>query len=231
MLEFAISFSAFLISHSLPARPSVRMKLVQVLGYRPYLMAYSLLSIALLVWLLSAASRAPYIELWPADPRLYFAPVVLMALAFFLLVAGCLCPNPLSVSFAKGRFEPHRPAIVGITRHPILWAFALWALSHVIPNGDLVSLMMFGGFGLFALLAMPIIDRRKQRELGQGWVRLARHTSILPFAALGIRGASLRWRKGLLAATVLGAVSAYASLMWLHPLLFGPDPKIIFAYF
>lgn len=44
-------------------------------------------------------------------------------------------------------------------RHPMLAGVALWALAHVLVNGDTVSLMLFGGLGLWALVEMRIISR------------------------------------------------------------------------
>ncbi|WP_447932456.1 NnrU family protein [Sphingopyxis fribergensis] len=229
MVEFFAALAIFLVSHSVPARPAMRSKCVALLGERPYLFVYSIVSLGLLAWLLSAASRAPYIALWEVSLAQYFAPIVLMVPAFFLFGGGAFCPNPLSVSFSRTRFDPARPGIVAITRHPLLWGFALWALAHMVPNGDLVSVMMFGGFGLFALLAMPLIDRRKRRALGPIWTELARQTSILPGAAWLSGRTVLRWRWHELLATLIATASLYAGLLWAHPYLFGPDPKIIFA--
>lgn len=149
--------------------------------------------------------------------------------AFLLFAGGAVCPNPLSISFSKSRFDPDRPGIVAITRHPILWGFALWAFAHVVPNGDLVSVVMFGGFGSFALLAMPIVDRHKRRALGPSWRDLADRTSLVPFGALAAGRIRMRWRTPQLLATLAIGAGLYAALLWLHPYLFGPDPKLAFG--
>lgn len=225
MSEFLLALVAFLLSHSIPARPVVRARLSSLLGERAYIVCYSLLSIALLAWLIGAATWAPFVPLWDLSLDQYYVPVILMLPAFMLLAGGAASPNPLSIGFSRARFDPARPGIVGITRHPILWSFALWAFAHIVPNGDLVSLIMFGGFGLFAVAAMSLVDRRKRRELGEQWSRLAAGTSVLPLA----RGLPRRWPQGTLAATLLGGAALYGLLLWLHPLLFGPDPKLVFA--
>lgn len=229
MLEFIAALAAFLASHSIPARSAARALLAAHLGERGYLIGYSLLSLALLAWLLSAAARAPFLPLWDVAIWQYYAPITLMLPAFLLLAGGAICPNPLSVSFSGRKFDPARPGIVAITRHPLLWAFALWAFAHVVPNGDLVSVIMFGGFGSFALLAMPIVDRRKRRALGTEWGALAQRTSLFPFAALLGGRARARWHRGDLAGTIAFGSGLYAGLFWLHPWLFGPDPKIAFG--
>jgi uncharacterized membrane protein len=227
--EFLIALAVFLLSHSLPARPSIRARFVAIMGERRYLIAYSTLSLLLLAWLLRAAARAPWIPIWDPAIGQYWAPIVIMPASLLLLAGGFLCPNPLSVNFSRSRFDPARPGIVGVTRHPILWGFALWAFAHVVPNGDVVSLIMFGGFGGFALAAMKLIDRRKRRALGEAWAPLAARTSILPFAAAISGRARLGWQRSQLVGTILLAAGLYLLLLWLHPFLFGPDPKIAFG--
>ena len=225
MTEFSLALALFLLSHSIPARPALRGSLTAVLGERPYLVLYSMLSLGLLIWLISAAFRAPFLPLWNLSLSQYYVPVVLMLPTFMLFIGGAVSPNPLSIAFSRQSFDPDRPGIVAVTRHPILWGFALWAFSHVVPNGDLVSLIMFGGFGLFALAAMPLTDRRKRRQLGPDWETLAAGTSILPFAGR----APWRWPRHTLAITLIGGTLRYLAMLWLHPTLFGPDPRIVFS--
>jgi uncharacterized membrane protein len=227
MTEFLAALALFLLSHAIPARPALRQRLVGMIGERTYQILYSLLSLALLAWLISAATRAPYIPLWDLTIGQYWVPIVLMLPAFILFAGGAIAPNPLSISFSRGRFDSDRAGIVAVTRHPVLWGFALWAFAHVVPNGDLVSLIMFGGFGLFALAGMKLIDRRKRRQMGEDWERLARRTSVLPFAPAADR--RLRWDVRSIAAGILLGVLLYAALMHVHPWLFGPDPRAAFA--
>jgi uncharacterized membrane protein len=229
VIEFLGALALFLASHSIPARPRVRARLVGRLGERGYILGYSVLSLALLAWLLSAASRAPFLPLWDLAIWQYYVPIALMLPAFLLFVGGAVCPNPLSISFSRSAFDPRRPGIVAVTRHPILWGFALWAFAHVVPNGDLVSVVMFGGFGSFALVAMAIVDRRKRRALGASWHDLAKPTSIVPFGALAAGRTGMVWRTPQLIATLAIGAGLYATLLWLHPWLFGPDPRLAFG--
>src|SRR5919206_195586 len=81
----------------------------------------------------------------------------------------------------------------------VMWAIGLWAVSHVIANGDLRSLLFFGAFGALSLGGTVLIDRKKQLALGSNLARLAEITSNLPFAALLAGRTALRWREiGLL---------------------------------
>ena len=109
-----------------------------------------------------------------------------------------------------------------ITRHPMLWSFAIWSSVHVAGSGDLVSVLFFGAFGVTALLGMPSIDRKLQRRDPAGWSRLAARTSVLPFAAiLGGRNRlalrEMRWVVPL-------GIGLGAALLVLHPWLFHAAP-------
>jgi len=74
--------------------------------------------------------------------------------------------------------------IVRITRHPFLWGVALWALVHLIVNGDLASFILFGSLLLLALGGTVAIDAKRRRKFAGGWAQFAQTTSSVPFAAI-----------------------------------------------
>lgn len=224
-MELALAFAIFLASHSVPVRPAIRRRLVDLLGERGYLALYSLISLLALALLIAAAGRAPYVELWPLETWHLSVPHVAMAAACLLIALAVGVPNPLSFGgSAPETFDPERPGIVGLTRHPLLWALVLWALSHAVANGDLAHVLVFGGFAAFAVMGMFAIDRRLRRRMGDDeWQRLARRTSVFPFAAL-IDG---RWRpsvqppSGKVTLRVLAAIALYMTLRMLHEPVIG----------
>ncbi|MCY7338907.1 MAG: NnrU family protein [Sphingomonas bacterium] len=224
MTEFLLALGVFLLSHTIPTRTGLRHKLTAAVGERRYLLLYSILSIALLIWLISAALRAPFVLLWNLAQWQYDVPIALMLPASMLFVGGLFASNPLSISFSRASFDAARPGLVGITRHPLLWAFALWSFALLFPNGDLVSVILFGGFTLFSLAGMALVDRRKRTALGDEWRGLAAQTSIIPLAALVTRRASPRWSAATLVTTVAGGAALYFILLRLHPVVFGIDP-------
>ena len=222
MTEFALALIAFLAAHLIPASPALRARLIAAMGRGAYLAVYSVLSIGLLAWLVVAAARADTIPLWNPAPWQWWLPLVAMPLAIFFLVAGLLAPNPLSISFRSGS-EPG--AIVGITRHPVLWGFLIWAMAHIPPNGDLVSLILFGGMAAFSLLGFILLDVKARRRLGrERWSRLSGATSVVPFAASASGRGRLRTDRSL----VLAGLAATALYLWFllygHRLLIGRDP-------
>ena len=81
--------------------------------------------------------------------------------------------NPFSFGGTRNElFDPAKPRVVRWSRHPLLAALALWAAAHVVPNGDLAHLILFGTFAAFAFLGGRLIDRRKRHEMGPEWQRL-----------------------------------------------------------
>ena len=102
----------------------------------------------------------------------------------------------------------------------MLWAIGLWAISHVIANGDVSSVLFFGALAGLALGGTLLIDRKKQLALGSNWPRLAEVTSNLPFAALLAGRTRLRWRDvGLL--RIAAGLLLYAVLYLAHPIITG----------
>jgi len=218
--EMAAAFAVFLLSHALPARPALRRKLASALGERGYLLAYSLVSMAALAWLVVAAGRAPYVPLWDPAGWQHWMPNLAMPLACLLIAFAVGAPNPLSFGGREAGFDPANPGIAGVARHPLLLALALWAGSHVVPNGNLAHVALFGAFAGFAMLGMHIIDRRKRRVLGQAaWDRLATRTSNWPFGAM-LAG---RWRPAGFPDPVrlLLGLLLWAALVVLHPAVIG----------
>lgn len=222
---FAVALTVFLLAHIVPVRAPVRRRLVEVVGERAYLAGYSGLSLVLLVWVIEAARRAPYVALWTPQAWHHAVPLAVMPIALMLLLAGFWQPNPLSVALRRRPFDPDRPGIVGVTRHPILWGFALWGGSHVPPNGDVVSLILFGGTAAFAGVGMWVSDRRARRSLGdRAWSVLACRTSVVPFVAVVSRRTRLQPTAELLGGCALGFAAFLVFVFWAHAWLFDRDP-------
>lgn len=229
MTEFLLAFALFLLAHMLPARPGVRAALIGRLGERLYLVLYSALSLGLLVWLISAIWRAPYVALWPPAPWQHGLAIAVMPLALALFGAGVAVRNPLSINFLRQHGEAvgmtPQPGVLAVTRHPVLWGFALWAAVHLLANGDAVSVLLFGGLGGFALAGMPVLDRRRRRQLGAArWAEIAAGTSVLPLAAVIAGRARPRPDARSLIGALLGLAVYAALLAGGHLWLFGVDP-------
>lgn len=172
-VELGAALLAFLVTHAIPVRPPMRPWLVARFGKGGFTVAYSVLSLAVLWWLISAVGRAPVIPLWAPSSILSGLAMLGVLFACLVLALSVGVPNPFS--FGGGppeRYDPKAPGLVRLTRHPLLLALALWAGAHVLANGDLAHVVLFGLFAGFALLGGWGLDERRRREMGGEWSRL-----------------------------------------------------------
>ena len=191
-LPLALALLAFVLSHLLPTIPSIRTRLISVCGRRLYFTVYGMVSFGLLLGLIGAASSAPYLDLWSATEQLLWAPRIAMPAAVVLAVYGFAMPNPLSLTMnRRAPFDPARPGVVGVARHPVLWAMTIWSLAHIFANGDLAHVVLFSTFAAMSLTSMAAIDRRRQASLGaREWNRLSTLAPALPMVPSLLAG----WR-------------------------------------
>lgn len=112
--EFTAALGVFLLSHAVPVRPPVKPWLVGRLGQRGFTLGYSLLSLAVLAWLIVAAGRAPFVMLWSWEPWHNHVVLAVMAAVCLILALAIGRPNPFSFGGANNAaFDPARPGIVG----------------------------------------------------------------------------------------------------------------------
>lgn len=222
---YALAFACFLLAHVAPTRPPLRARLVGLLGERVYLWLYSLVSLGLLYWLIIAAGRAPYVPLWDFRPWQLWVPNLVMPLVMLLAVAGVGVANPFSFGGHPRRaFDPERPGIVGLARHPLLVAIVLWAAAHLVPNGDLAHVLLFGPFALMGVSGMMALDGRRRRQWGEErFAELARNTSMLPGAAW-LAGRSRPAGTIFTFRRTVVAIAAYVGILALHGPVLGVSP-------
>ncbi|MPZ09640.1 MAG: NnrU protein [Kiloniellaceae bacterium] len=217
---------AFVGGHFLLSSRPVRPLLNARFGERGFRLVYSAVMVATLVWMLAAYRSAPFVPVWDPALVLGWVPLLVMPLASILLVAGLTSPNPTLVGgerFLDG--APGSPAvgILSITRHPFLWGTGLWALSHLLANGDLASMAMMSGIAVLSFGGMRHIDLRRESNLGASWGPMKLTTSVLPFAAALTGRTKVDWRGIGWWRPALGLV-VYAALLHLHSGLIGVSP-------
>ena len=223
MTHLVIASIAFLATHYIASKP-LREVLVATMG-SAYLAAYSLIAFITLGWMIWAFYHAPFINLWYAV-AMRPVPLVLMPVAMVFGVCALATPNPTLVGRER-LLKSASPArgILRITRHPLMWAFALWAVGHIAARGDAAALVFFGTFVVLAIAGAWLIDRRKAAALGDDWKRFAAVTSNIPFAAIvagrnQFKLAEIGWWKILLGLVL------YVVLLMLHHRLFGAHAVI-----
>lgn len=166
--------------HLVPTMVPLRRRLAAWKGEGVYQLGYSLIAAVGLVLIIYGKAVAPYRVLY--TPPAWTAPVAwgLMWLALTVFPAAYLPSN-----------------LKRVVRHPFLWGVALWAVAHLLTNGDAAAILLFGSFAVFAFFDMASANRRGAR----------RSSTRLPF-----------WRDAILVAV---GTSAYLVIIRLHPLLFG----------
>ncbi len=209
--------AAFLATHFIPSTP-LRGVLVKALGQKAYTGLYTLISFAMIGWMVWAYNRAPLEPLWIG---LRWLPAVVMPFAFVLLACGVLARNPTIVGAEKLlKFAEPARGIIRVTRHPVMWSFILWSLAHLLARGELGACVFFGSFLVLAALGAQLMDERKARTLGEDWQRFAAVTSYFPFLAIlqgrnKFSAAEIGWRNPAI------GLALYALFFWFHPTLFG----------
>ncbi len=223
--ELLAATALFVGAHFLLSSVQIRDNLVQRYGEGKFRGLYSLLAAVAFIWMVFAYGDAPYIELWPADPRLRWIPLIVMPFAFILLVAGLTSRSPTMAGFESAAGDELNPApgILRVTRHPSLWGMALWAASHLIANGDAASAILMGGILVLTLGGMWHIDHRREVSLGAAWGPVKLTTSVIPFAALlagrtEMDWAGLGWWRPLL------GLLLFAVVLGAHSVIFGVSP-------
>jgi uncharacterized membrane protein len=225
MLNLIAASAYFLLIHFGISGTSLRERLVRRLGAGPYRGAFALASVVGLVWMIYAYRHAPTMELWGVTLGLRPAAYLLVFVAFLFVVIGITTPSPTRVGM-EARLGQGTEAVRGmvrITRHPFLWGVALWAVVHLIVNGDLASLILFGSLLVLAVGGTVSIDAKRRRNFGDQWTRFANATSNVPFVAI----AGGRNRLGAALAEIgvwrsMAAILAYAAAFYLHGRLGAP---------
>lgn len=222
MLSLILAALFFAAIHLGISGTSLRGRFVAALGERGYSALFSLASLAGLAWLVIAYRGAPYLPSWGMVLWWRWVLVVLMLPASLLVVIGLTTPSPTAVAQEALLKEPPR-GILRVTRHPFLTGSGLWALLHLVGNGDFASLVLFGGVAIVALAGTRSIDAKRKRRWGAAWDGFAAQTSILPFAAIAagrnqFRPGEIglwRWAAGIL---------VYALLLGGHGPVIGVSP-------
>lgn len=219
MAQLELATLVFLGTHFVPSTP-LRARLIAALG-QGYLALYIAVAFVALGWMSYAYAKAPFERLWQPWRAL---PVWVMPIAFILLACALMTPNPTAMRQERAlRAAEAARGILRVTRHPLMWAFMLWAAVHILARADLASLIFFGGLLVVAAAGTVLIDRRKAATLGEDWRRFAAATSNVPFAAIfGGRNRLDLAEIGVLKPAV--GIILFGVFFAIHPWLFGARP-------
>ncbi len=225
LTALGVATTSFVGFHFLLSAHPLREKLVGAMGAGGFMGFYSLVSLGTFGWMLWAWRDAPMELLWAAPAWTRWITAVGTLIAFLFLVIGVSTPNPTGM-MQSGQLEKGADAVRGITRvtrHPALWGFALWGLAHLPSNGDVRSAWVMGGMVVLAIGGMVHIDRRRRRAHPDGWATFAKHTSLVPFAAIA-RGDQKLVLAEIGFVRLLAALGVFAAMGLIHHWAIGVSP-------
>jgi uncharacterized membrane protein len=136
----------FLGIHTLPAQRELRARAIAAMGEGSYKLVYALISvlgIALIAWGFAHYRATGWIDIWNPPKALKHITLALMLPAVILVVAA----------FLRGH-------IYTSLKHPMLAGVKLWAAAHLLANGDLGSIILFGSFLGWAVFDRISLKRR-----------------------------------------------------------------------
>ena len=213
-----IAATAFVGTHFILSHP-LRAPLVARLGEKGFLGVYSLVAAVTLIWMIVAYRAAPVTPLlWPVGDGLWVIATLIMLVASILLLGSFVgnpaMPNPdgpiMVPAEAKGVFA--------ITRHPMMWAFAMWGLAHILVYPVAANIIVSAAIILLALVGAALQDRKKKVLTPAAWQHWESRTSYWPFAAI-LAGRARFGRFGMHA--LAGGLVVWLAATWAHMPLAG----------
>lgn len=189
MTLLILGLALFLATHAVTMKRDLRQHMIDRLGATGFKAIYSvaaLLGLLLIIYGFGQYRANHWINIW-------MPPVWTKHLALLLLL-------PVFVLLAASG----RPGwIQSKTKHPMLLAVKIWATGHLLANGDLGSMLLFG-----AMLAWAVMARISAKKRPEEIARSAASTAVT-FGANDM------------IALLVGAGLYVAMILWLHPLLIG----------
>ena len=191
MLLFILGLILFFGIHMLPFYPEYRTQLIEKLDSDifdvevMYKIIFSVISLLGLIFVGIGKGSMEFIGLWDAPTFFRYIAVVLIPVSFVLIVAAYM-PNNIN------RHVPH----------PMLTGVIIWGVTHMLVNGDVVSLILFGSFVAYSVVAIKLANRRGQDDSteqdAQDSVPVVKDAIVVDVAMLG-----------------------WLLILWLHKFLFG----------
>ena len=216
----ALLWVAFTATHVGMSSLRVRPRLVGALGEIGFLALYSVVALAIfvpLIWLYFTSKHAGEM-LWvlPRGPLLTWVVYLGMGVALVLFVASFVQPSPAGM--APAELTPR--GVQRITRHPMVMAFVVFSLVHLLPNGSTADVAFFGGFAAFALIGAAHQDQRKLVTGPPGYREFCAQTPFLPFTGRD----TLQGLRELSPIAIGAGILLAVGIRYFHASWFGGNP-------
>jgi len=202
-----ISMGAFVGTHFLLAH-QLRAGLVKRFGASGFQVIYSLVAFATFGWAVTVFGRIePAPMLWDGQALIPWVLATVLTYGVVTLFLSSVIGNPaLPGAKVSGLSTVIPTGVFRVTRHPMMFSFALWAVTHIIIAPSPRSVILSSGIILLALLGSHFQDAKKRALLGQDWRMWMKRTSFWPdLSQLGGLGQAWLW-----------ALPVWLLITWLH---------------
>lgn len=206
LIAAAVTFvgTHFALSHPL------RQPIVKALDSKGFQALYSLVALASFVWMVMAFRRVPAnaVPLWDGTKPVAWALATLIMLVASVLLAGSFSGNPALPAPGARELARQKPrGVFQITRHPMMWSFALWSAAHVLVSPVPRVMVLSAAIAFLALAGALLQDGKKKDQLGEAWARWEEHTSYWPRLGRLHRAGAVAW---------IGGLALWLAACWAH---------------
>ncbi|MEW4449467.1 NnrU family protein [Qipengyuania sp. JC766] len=214
LVSLIAASTAFVGSHFAMSHP-FRAGMVRALGEAGFMAVYSLVSAAAMVWMyLAFVALSPGIPLWGGYSDGVWILASAITLVAMVLFAGSLVGNPALPAPRAEKAATKAPSgVFRVTRHPMMWGFALWALAHLAAAPTPRTIVVALAIGILALVGAKLQDRKKEALMGEAWVQWEANTSYWPKMQRIFAVGPLSWMAG---------AAIWLLATWLHSMDAGP---------
>lgn len=206
LIAASVSFVGLHFAMSHPLRAPL-VKALKPIGFQAI---YSLVALGTFGWMVVAfrAAGSAGTPLWNGTGDLAWAFASLLTLVAGVLFVGSFMGNPaLPDPRAAALADKPVHGVFHVTRHPMMWGFALWALAHSLVSPTPRGLVLCGAIAFLALVGSHLQDRKKVALMGEHWGGWEAKTSYWPKPGGLAKAGAVPW---------IGGVALWLVATWAH---------------
>lgn len=191
IISLVLGMTAFVGTHLLLSHP-LRATMVRTLGPQGFLGVYSLIALGTFAWTIIAFDQIPSTpQLWDGRALLPWVVACVLTIIASALFLASFAGNPALVGTEVAGLSTRLPSgVFKITRHPMMSAFALWGIAHILVAPSLRTIILAGGVVALAVIGSKGQDAKKLALYGQDWRVWKQRTPFWPkvseFKRLGL---------------------------------------------
>ena len=190
---------AFVGTHFALSHP-LRAPLVSRIGENGFRGLYSLVALGTFVWMVLAFREVGPggTPLWNGMGEVIWIIVTIIMLLASVMLAGSFIGNPALPAPGAAQMAERGPhGVFHVTRHPMMWSFALWAATHILLSPTPRQFVLAGSLGFLALVGAHMQDRKKEALMGEAWAHWEAKTSYWPRLSGLVKAGPVAWLGGI----------------------------------